>query len=785
MRQALLVLLAMIASAAACAADYRFGPVPAWVTPVTVDPATSLADAGRSGAHALLADVQTRVERQGKTTFSHYASKALDSKGVEEAADISITFDPTYQTLTLHSLNVIRDKRVANRLRSATMRVLQRETELEYRIFDGRKTLSVTLDDLRTGDTVEYAYSLSGMNPVFKNTVSGGADLQWSVPVDRVFVRLLAPPERVVVIKAHGKVTNPQERTADGMREWAWDLKRVAGQPFEKDAPPEYAPYAFIQWSEFADWSAIVQWALPMYRTQDPGPAIARELKAIGDKHAGPEARLVAVLQQVQREVRYLGVETGASSHAPAAPDLVFQRRFGDCKDKALLMVTMLRALGIDSQIALVNTKIRGGVAAYAATPNAFDHVIVRAAVGGKHYWLDPTRAPQKGDLAHLDQASFGMALVLDPATTALTPMPIANHARKNVRSVFDSRAGLEKPVSYTIETTIRGAAAETLRASIAARGADKTGLDYLNYYARRYPSIKLDKSLVVEDDERSNTLTTRESYTITDFWPRNATKKRLEANVQPAEIGFKLNSPASLNRIAPLRVNFPEVLDETTVIKLPETWRIKPVKITVEHDAFEFKHQSEMADNGLALTMTDHYRARSPQVLPANMAAYATSLRKADDAVGMSLYRNDRDTPVERRATFDWRMVGATVLFSSCVLFSLIFQTSAQAHREINGRLLVTFGYAAFATVMLAMVYDNGIKVVTLSLIIAALLWTRLASIGASAQAGHLLHGVWKSKEKPPSSWLRAVPWIVWILVIVLIIKVIVLLAYGKPLAL
>lgn len=761
MKQLLLVFLALVASAAAHGADYRVGPVPAWVIPVAADPAAPPTGAVRNGAQSLLADNQTRIERRGKTTFSHYASKALDSKGVEEAADIAITFDPTYQTLTLHYLRVIRDQRVVDRLKSATLRVLQRETELEYRIFDGRKTLSVTLDDLRSGDTVEYAYSVSGMNPVFRNTVSGGADLQWGIPVERVFVRLLAPPDRELVIKAHNTRATPRERSIDGLREWTWDLKQVAGLVVEKDAPPDYVPYAYVQWSEFADWKAVVDWALPMYETRQPGAAIARELKAIASKNASPEARLVAVLQQVQREVRYLGVETGASSHAPAAPDLVFQRRFGDCKDKALLVVAMLRALGIEAQVALVNSRTRGAISAYAATPNAFDHVIVRATVGGKHYWLDPTRAPQKGDLAHLDQASFGMALVLDPATRALTPMTIAHNGRKDVHSVFDSRAGLEKPVSYTITTTIRGAAADTLRAQIAARGQEKTELDYLNYYARGYPSIKLAKALVVQDDERSNTLTTRESYTITDFWPRNGARKRLEANVQPSEIGTRFNRPATLNRVAPLRINFPEELAETTEIKLPETWKVKPAKVKVEHAAFEYSHSTEMSDDGLGLTMQDHYRAREPQVLPANMAAYVASLRKADDAVGLSLYRNDRDAPVARRAKFDWRMVGATVLFSSCVLFGLIFQTSSQAHRETNGRLLVAYGYAAFATVILALAHDQGADIATVAGIVIVLLSMRIGTIAAGASEGHLLHT--GRKAKPTPAWAL---WIAWLLI-------------------
>ena len=46
----------------------------------------------------------------------------------------------------------------------------------------------------------------------------------------------------------------------------------------------------------------------------------------------------------------------------PSAPDAVYARRWGDCKEKALLMVTMLRALGIEASPALVNTERRDDI---------------------------------------------------------------------------------------------------------------------------------------------------------------------------------------------------------------------------------------------------------------------------------------------------------------------------------------------------------------------------------------------------------------------------------------
>ena len=106
--------------------------------------------------------------------------------------------------------------------------------------------------------------------------------------------------------------------------------------------------YPSVEWGEFKDWQAVARWAAPYYRLPAQlSPALQVEVDRIAKAHASPEERLLAALQFVQREIRYMGVEIGPGSHAPSAPQKVLERRFGDCKDKSLLTMTLLQSLGI------------------------------------------------------------------------------------------------------------------------------------------------------------------------------------------------------------------------------------------------------------------------------------------------------------------------------------------------------------------------------------------------------------------------------------------------------
>lgn len=750
---AALILFFACVSARSKALEYQTGTTPAWVHPVKAASTSRRQGSGYGGTEMLLSDSQTRIEAHGVTAYGHYASKALDSHGVQDIAAISLSFDPTFQSLTLISIDVIRDGRRLAKMGSATIRVLHRETELEYQLFDGNKTISVAIDDVRVGDIVEYAYSLSGLNPVFANRVAGGAQLQWGVPVDRVFARLLVPQGRQVKLSLRNTKEQAKLAEADGYRDYRWERDSVAALRVEKDAPAGYDPYASVHWSEFADWEAVVAWAMPLYRIPaDPGADVTREVERIRKASPDPAQRILDVLHLVQRDIRYLGVEVGPGSHAPTAPALVYKRRFGDCKDKAMLTVTMLRALGIEARPALVQTdrSIRPGLE---ATPNAFNHVLVRAALGGKTYWIDPTRAPQKGDLAHLYQADYGQALVLDKDTRALVSMAPPASPRTSIRTVFDSSKGFDTPVSYTITTTVHGGAAESMRADIASRGLADKEMDYLNFYARAYPGIKVAVPLAVSDDETNNTISLTESYAIANFWPHAANQKRRNAIIDAAEIDSHFAAPKAVNRIAPLRISFPEEIEEITEVKLPRPWNITEDVSTVRDAAFVFEHRVRKGEDGRSVVLTNTYKAHADRVNPEAMTAYAANLRKADDAIGFSLHWTDpafeaaaaakAATAPKTADTANGKdhgslagLIGVPIV-CAWVLLALQWLAAPLAHKSTDRKILLIF--TAFSLALVAVLtWADGIGTLMFSLFAFAQSTSFLPKIAASAPASH-----------------------------------------------
>jgi hypothetical protein len=144
-------------------------PVPSWVEPAAIPE-----DNKNAPLVFRLADTQFMV-KETPTIYIHRALKIDDAASLTAAGQLAISFVPQYQHLHLHFVRVLRDQQVLDRTSSSAIRFLQREMGLEQGMYSGEITVSVLVNDLRVGDTLEYSYSVDGQNPVFGGTFADSA----------------------------------------------------------------------------------------------------------------------------------------------------------------------------------------------------------------------------------------------------------------------------------------------------------------------------------------------------------------------------------------------------------------------------------------------------------------------------------------------------------------------------------------------------------------------------------------------------------------------------------
>lgn len=548
------------AQAGAMPAQYMFDRAPAWVDAIDAAaiPQSDIA-AGRA-VRRVLKDVQVNVASVTSTTvYTHMAAMPVDANGIADAAQISIQFNPHYQSLTLHDIAIVRGGVRMRQLDRKRINIFQNEVDPKRRMYDGTVSLFVQLDDVRVNDLVEYAYSVKGTNPVLGTPYSAWFALAFDHPVERIQIRLRAPASRPFHYKLFQTSLEPVRSQHGDIRELRWTVQHAAPTTIEDGLPVDYNPYPRVQVSDYDTWRDVQAWAAPLYRVRGAlSPAIDKLVMHWQRNTRGKEELAATALDYVQQEIRYLAIETGARSHRPAHPNQVFRQRFGDCKDKSQLLTAMLRRAGIRAYPALVSRASGKAVADGLPSPQAFDHVITFAVIDGKGYWLDATLEHQRGSLPLRGVASYGKALVIGDAHETLVDVAVASEGGTNVHIEEQFGVGsLDQPVAATVKSRYAGNAAEHMRALFAGTAADQVERHFLNDYAARYPSARF-VSLSFEDRPDINEVTVTERYMLPDFFRQHDGHLKSSIYLYGWGLAAYVRLPQIRKRSMPLALSYP-----------------------------------------------------------------------------------------------------------------------------------------------------------------------------------------------------------------------------------
>lgn len=143
---------------------------------------------------------------------------------MQNNSDLFFTFDPTFEQLILHYIRVYRDQTTIDQSNLKNSRLIKRESESDRYIYDNRLTAIFHLEDVRVGDMVEYAYSIVGRNPLFKEEFDQSVHLQYTYPVERLYIRLLLPEEENISVKYFNGAAKPLKKSGQGRTELIWDI---------------------------------------------------------------------------------------------------------------------------------------------------------------------------------------------------------------------------------------------------------------------------------------------------------------------------------------------------------------------------------------------------------------------------------------------------------------------------------------------------------------------------------------------------------------------------------
>lgn len=439
---------------------------------------------------------------------------------------------------------------------------------------------------------------------------------------------LVMPKDRLLKVHVDGEVTVSEAIEGD-RRIRTFTSPRSGPLLPEAHAPPFDDVLWSVHVSTVPDWEDYVRWerALLVDAFQD-----SARLKDLSDKlTAGldsPRSKLDRLYQHVSKEIRYQqDYENTVAGVRPHAGPVVLERGYGDCKDKAVLLIQLGKLAGLKLKFALLRTTAAGRLRP--DVPNQqFNHAIVYVPAQGdirEPEFLDPTSdGLDLGSLPNTDQGATALVLDPDGGQWELLPIPFQDQ-RHNYAHVTLS-VNVRAPDDVTVEEQMvsRGYQASALRH--VGRNPEVAERMLQSYVSQKLPGTRLIDAVwpSSEDTSQPFALTLR-------IDGAHALQEDADALTFHLPNTFRLGELVTLDqRALPLDLGIPQELTHTLVLTVGPglSFAHKPAPLRVSHPCFDLERR--VTAHGDKLTVTDEYHVTCHLLPSADYPVFRDKIRDA-----------------------------------------------------------------------------------------------------------------------------------------------------------
>ena len=267
--------------------------------------------------------------------------------------------------------------------------------------------------------------------------------------------------------------------TQAGSNSWQWTVNDVNEIRREPLMPPMRGVEGQMIVSFFtssggpapnanADWNAMGKWYANLVGERvDASAEIKQQVAALTASKTTSLEKMEAIAEFVQHDIRYVAIELGIGGIQPHSASDVFSHHYGDCKDKATLVRSMLREIGVESYHVVINAE-RGSVTADMPAHDGFNHVITAIKL--------PDGLTDSSLIATMQHPKLGRILFFDPTNELIPFGQIGGYLQANYGLLVTPDGGelIELPQQPSAMNSIRRTAQLTLDTTGTLRGEVK-----------------------------------------------------------------------------------------------------------------------------------------------------------------------------------------------------------------------------------------------------------------------------------------------------------------------
>ena len=415
----------------------------------------------------LLEDGTATLETDGRSTYTlRQVAQVLTSDGAEWWGELALSYVPPRQKMRINWIRVIGPDGSVVREGAEHQEETTPTVDQGAPIYSDRRTLQATLGGVAPGTLVDYSYTLETVTPQLPGDFFYYWAFNGSQPVRRSRFALDTPVDLKLPLTERNLAAPVQEQSAGGRRVRVWAARDLPAIEWESYAGSPNTIVQSVAVGGAVSWADVGAWYRTFLEgrfTLTPEILAAHAAQLTGARTQDDSVR--ATYRWVAQDFRYVSLSLGDGGYQPRLPAEVFRTRFGDCKDKTVLFVSLLRRMGLTAYPVLVNSD--GPVDSMFPGVKQFDHMIAAVARRGTVEYADvtPSLVPY-GELPSGLQAEVGLAL--PDGGARIVVLPAAAPERNRYEREVVGALGLDGRFRGRITITASGTEQSSLRSSFA-----------------------------------------------------------------------------------------------------------------------------------------------------------------------------------------------------------------------------------------------------------------------------------------------------------------------------
>jgi hypothetical protein len=379
--------------------------------------------------------------------------------------------------------------------------------------------------------------------------------------------------------------------TQSGNNSWQWAVSDISGIRHEPLMPPFQGVAGQMILSFFGsegptlkantDWNTMGRWYFNLIGERvDASPEIKQQVLALTGSRTTTLQKMQAIGEFVQHDIRYVAIELGIGGMQPHASPYVFSHRYGDCKDKATLVRSMLREIGVESYHVVINAE-RGSVTREMPAHNGFNHVITAIKL--------PDGMVDSSLIATVQHPRLGRILFFDPTNDLIPFGQLPGYLQANYGLLVTPDGGelIELPQQPPTMNSIQRTAQLTLDPTGMLKGEVKEVR-----LGERASSERWRLRTVTKDTDRIKPIEELLANSLASFHLTHASLVNFQQTDQPFGFNYSFESPNYAKTAGNLILVRPRVIGSKGLgfleTKEPRKFPIEFEEPTRDTDTFE-----------------------------------------------------------------------------------------------------------------------------------------------------------------------------------------------------